>query len=155
MAELAAAAEDGTAAERFFAARKKDPSVLGRGRFGSAAAEQTAAEHPTVVDRTAAEIEPAVYTAVVEVEPAVCMTAEDCRVAEDMAAEAADYSSGKDSCRSLPSLLLYLHPFCLFLKLFYRVPQKRVRDPYRFLSKILSCCLPLFSPLLYFYIIIS
>ena len=138
--------------------------MSGRERFGSAAAERMAAEHPTEVDRTAAEaqadtddrtaavvVEPEVCTAV-GVEPEVCTAAADTVIAavEDTAAEAAaaDYSFETDSCRFPPSLLPCLHPFCLFLQLFYRVPQKRVRDPSRFLSKILSCCLPLLSPLL-------
>ena len=128
--------------------------MSGRERFGSAAAERMAAEHPTEVDRTAAEAQADTddRTAAVVVEPEVCTAAADTVIAavEDKAAEAAaaDYSFETDSCRFPPSLLPCLHPFCLFLQLFYRVPQKRVRDPSRFLSKILSCCLPLLSPLL-------
>ena len=109
-----------------------------------AAADHTATAAAEAADRTeAAAVAAAEHTAAA-VAAAEHTAAE---AAADRAVVAADYSSEPGSCRSLPSQTPCPYPFFRILQLFFRVLQKRVRDPSLFLSRNPSYCLTLFSPL--------
>lgn len=151
-AEAEAAADD-TAADCWAAALGTDRPARVEERFGSAA-EQRAAEYRAVADRNGAAAAEAVGKPADRTEAAAVAAAEHTaaeaaadRAAADTAAEAADYNSEPDSCRSLPIQKPCPSPFFRILLLFFRVLQKRVRDPSLFLSRNPSYCLTLSSPL--------